>query len=74
VWNDSSSAFIRATSIQRADINQAIVESLGRSRRLVLISKDKVNSFELISSNQNFIDTEGTDKIARILNHKEDLK
>jgi hypothetical protein len=71
VWNEGSSAFIRATSIQRADINQAIVDSFGRGRRLVLVSKDKVNSFELTSSSQNFVDTEGTDKIAIILNHKD---
>ncbi len=72
VWNENSSAFIRATNIQRSDINQAIVDSFGRGRRLVIVSKDKVNSFELTSSSQNFVDSESTEKVAKILNHQDE--
>jgi|LakWasMet14_LOW5_FD_contig_41_191352_length_702_multi_1_in_0_out_0_1 hypothetical protein len=71
IWNEDKSEFVRATNIQRIDINQAIVDSFGRCRRLVIASKDKVNSFELVDSNQNFCDTEAIDKVTRILNHQE---
>ena len=74
VWNTGSSAFIRATNILRININQAIVDSFGRGRRLVLVSKDSVNSFELTDSSQNFIDAEAMEKVAEILNHKQNQR
>ena len=70
VWDENSSKFIRAKSIRRVDISEAKVATFGRSRRLVLVSNVNVDSFELTTPSQNFVDADAVINIANILTKK----
>ena len=67
VWNDGSSVYVIGTSIERQEINQAIVDSYGRNRRLVLLAGDRINSFALLHSGRGVIDVAATEAVAEIL-------
>jgi len=68
VYHDDASKFVRAFSVGRDEIDQALTDSFGNSNRLVLMSNDRVNSFAVLKPNSStFLDKELPEEIAREL-------
>ena len=69
IWSEASSRFITAKVIPRESIQEVTVAKSGLGRRLVLVSSDGVNSFELLGKSRVMIDRKATKKVAGLLNN-----
>jgi len=54
-------------SISRQDLTAVVVEAMGKNRRLVLVTENDVNTFELVRDDRLYVDVEGTEAIAALL-------
>lgn len=68
VWDDGTSAFVPVKRIQRINIERATVDAYAWNRRLVLVTKDGVDSFELLQEDRMSTDAETTERLSKLLN------
>lgn len=59
--------YVPEKSISREDLIEVVAKAQGRSRLLVLVTEDDLNTFELVRDGGLFVDVESTDKIAAVL-------
>lgn len=65
VWNNRE--YAPEKTITRSNLKVVVVEALGESRRLVLVTEDSLNTFELVREGRRWVDTAGTEEIAALL-------
>ena len=63
----SGDKYVPTKTISRADLKVVAAEGLGKSRRLVLVTEDELNTFELVREDRRYVDTAGTEAIAALL-------
>ena len=71
-WNDMEYALEK--TIPRLDLTVVVTEALGKSRRLVLVSENDVNTFELVREHRWYVVAEGTEVIAELLSNDPDAR
>lgn len=71
-WNYME--YVPEKTIPRLDLTAVVTEALGKSRRLVLVSENDLNTFELVREDRAFADTEGTEAVAAVLSNDPDVQ
>jgi hypothetical protein len=66
-WRLDLYEYVPEKTISREDLIDVVVKAKGRSRLLVLVTEDDVNTFVLARDGGWFVDTESTDAIAAAL-------
>ncbi len=59
--------YVPEKTISREDLIEVVAKAQGRSRLLVLVTEDDLNTFELVRDGGLLVDVESTDKIAAVL-------
>lgn len=65
VWG--SAIYVPVANISRSDLKEVIVESMGKNRRLVLITWEGPNTFEFVKPGRWAVDVEGTESVRELL-------
>lgn len=65
VWGEVE--YMPIKTIPRGDLGDVVVAAKGKSRRLILVSGEDHNTFEIIQGGRWLLDVEGTEAMAEIL-------
>ena len=59
--------YVPVKTITRSELGEVVVAAKGASRRLILVTGEEHNTFEIIKEGRWFVDVEGTELVATIL-------